>query len=89
MSKRPTPALFAALLGLGLLLGLACDKGGGGSQSPGDIRAVEGPSYCPRSAVPKSGASCPRGNADFCVYRTTTTDYVCACSSKGWSCAPK
>lgn len=87
MSKRRTPALYAALLGLGLALGLACEKGG--TQSPGDIRAVEGPSYCPRAAVPQNGASCPRGNSDFCVYRTTSTDYVCVCSGKGWSCAAK
>ena len=91
MSARPRLPAFALVAALfGLTLGLACDKGsGGGSQSPGDITSVEGPNYCPRSSVPRSGSSCPRGNSDFCVYRTTTTDFVCVCSGKGWSCAAK
>ncbi len=79
-------ALIGFGLGLGLSLGLACKDGN--TQAPGDVTSVEGPAYCPRS-VPANGASCPRGNSDFCVYRTTGGDYACVCGSGTWSCAAK
>ncbi|MBK8260607.1 MAG: hypothetical protein IPK80_04635 [Nannocystis sp.] len=79
-------ALVTALSS-GLCLGLACKSGG--SSSPGDVRSVEGPSYCPRSSVPRKGASCPRGNSDFCVYRTSGGDFACVCGGGTWSCAAK
>ncbi len=72
-TARPLALAFACLLGLGL--GLAC-KSGGGSNAPGQVTAVEGGPACPRS-VPAKGAPCPRGEAEFCVYRTTgETDYM-------------
>ena len=94
MHGNRRPRSRAALLGLGLALGLslglACksSKSSGGSQAPGDVTAVEGPEYCPRS-VPGTGSACPRGNSDFCVYRTTSTDFACVCGSGSWSCAAK
>lgn len=79
-------ALIGIGIGLGLSLGLACKDGN--TQAPGDVTAVEGPAYCPRS-VPANGSACPRGNSDFCVYRTTTTDFACVCGGGTWSCAAK
>lgn len=78
--------VLAGLLGLGL--GLAC-KGGGGSQSPGgQVTAIEGPPSCPRS-VPAKGAACPRGESEFCVYRTTGGDFACVCGGGKWGCGAK
>jgi hypothetical protein len=91
MSTRPLryrSVLLGFALAAGVALGLACKSSGGGSQSPGDVTAVEGPAYCPRS-VPANGSACPRGNSDFCVYRTTTTDFACVCGGGTWSCAAK
>lgn len=72
----------------GLSLGLACKNSGSGSDAPGQVTAVEGSSACPRS-LPANGASCPRGETDFCVYRTTTRDFACACGRGQWTCAGK
>ena len=85
----PYRALFALALACGLSLGLACEKSSSsGSQTPGDVTAVEGPEYCPRS-VPAKGDACPRGNSDFCIYRTTSNDFACVCGSGTWNCAAK
>jgi hypothetical protein len=73
---------LALLAGLGL--GVAC-KSGGGSNSP---TSVEGSASCPRS-VPRNGASCPRGETDFCVYRAPAGDHVCSCGKGNWRCAKK
>jgi len=85
-SNRARPLsrwIFAALLG-GLGLGLACKDGG--SNSPA---SVEGSGSCP-SALPRNGGSCPRGEADFCVYRGGSKgDHVCTCGKSGWRCAKK
>lgn len=78
-------ALTACLAGFA---GFACKSSGGGSQSPGTITAIEGPSSCPRS-VPTRGSPCPRGESAFCVYRTTGTDYACVCGSGTWGCGTK
>ena len=75
--------VFAGLVGLAFG---AC-KDGGGTSSPGTVTSVQGAPACPRS-VPRSGASCPRGQVDFCVYRTTGSDYVCTCG-KSWTCSAK
>jgi hypothetical protein len=88
--RAPSPrtllaTVLAAVLGLGL--GLAC-KGGGGSNSPGTVTAVEGGSSCPRS-VPRKGAACPRGESEFCVYRTTGGDFACVCGGGKWGCGSK
>jgi hypothetical protein len=80
-----TPVLLVSLL-LGLGLGVACKDTGGGSQAP---QSVEGSPSCPR-ALPRNGASCPRGEADFCIYRGGSQgDHVCACGRNGWGCAKK
>lgn len=72
--------ILAALLG-GLGLGVACKDGG--SNSPG------GGGGCP-GALPRNGKSCPRGEADFCVYRGGSDgDHVCTCGKSGWGCAKK
>ncbi|MEZ4382933.1 MAG: hypothetical protein R3A79_16525 [Nannocystaceae bacterium] len=84
---RHRSVLLGLGLAVGLAFGLAC-KSSGGSQAPGDVTAVEGPAYCPR-AVPANGSACPRGNSDFCVYRTTSTDFACVCGAGTWSCAAK
>ncbi|MDC0673166.1 hypothetical protein [Nannocystis radixulma] len=78
-------ALAGALAGF---VGFACKSGGGGSQAPGDVTAIEGPSSCPRS-VPRAGASCPRGESEFCVYRTTGGDFACVCGGGKWGCGAK
>lgn len=85
-TARPLALAFACLLGLGL--GLACKSGGGGSNAPGQVTAVEGGPACPRS-VPAKGAPCPRGEAEFCVYRTTGGDFACACGGGKWGCGSK
>lgn len=85
---RPLPRwILAALLGgLGLGLGVACKDSGGGSNSPA---SVEGSGACP-GALPRNGGSCPRGEADFCVYRGGGAgDHVCTCGKSGWRCAKK
>ena len=82
-APRLSPFLVAASLFVGLGLGVACNKGGD-SQRPG---SVEGSAACPRSK-PRSGASCPRGATDFCVYRGAS-DHVCACGKGSWRCAAK
>lgn len=80
-----SPALLVSLL-LGLGLGVSCKDGGGGSQSP---QSVEGSAACPRS-LPRSGAACPRGETDFCVYRGGSKgDHVCSCGRGKWTCAKK
>ena len=82
-------SLFGLALAIGLSLGLACDKSKSSeSQTPGEITAIQGPEYCPRS-VPARGDACPRGNSDFCIYRTTTTDFACVCGKGAWNCAAK
>ncbi|MCB9568170.1 MAG: hypothetical protein H6710_13330 [Myxococcales bacterium] len=81
------PALAALALALGLVAGCK-SQGSSESEAPGEVTAVEGPAYCPRS-VPTNGSSCPRGSSDFCVYRTTTTDFACVCGGGNWSCAAK
>ncbi len=86
LRSRPRAALVGLSLALGLSLGMSCKDGN--TQAPGDVTAVEGPAYCPRS-VPANGDACPRGNSDFCVYRTTGGDYACVCGSGTWSCAAK
>lgn len=78
-------ALTACLAGFA---GFACKSGGGGSQAPGTVTAIEGPSSCPRS-VPTPGASCPRGESEFCVYRTTGGDFACVCGDGKWGCGSK
>lgn len=84
------PRTFALALActLGLGLGLACKSGGGGSSAPGQVTAVEGGSSCPRS-VPQKGAACPRGESEFCVYRTTGGDFACVCGGGKWGCGAK
>lgn len=78
--------VLAAVLGLGL--GLAC-KSGGGSRSPGGtVTAIEGPASCPRQ-VPSKGDACPRGESEFCVYRTTGGDFACVCGGGKWGCGAK
>jgi len=93
---RPLPRwILAALLG-GLGLGVACkdrssgSSGGGGSGSGSNSPAsVEGSASCP-GALPRNGGSCPRGEADFCVYRGGGAgDHVCTCGKSGWRCAKK
>ena len=81
---RPLPRLILAALLAGLGLGVACKDGG--SNSPG---SVEGSGACP-GALPRNGASCPRGQADFCVYRGGGKgDHVCTCGKGGWRCSKK
>lgn len=79
---------YALAAGLAGSAGFACKSGGGGSQSPGTVTAIEGPSSCPRS-VPAKGAPCPRGESEFCVYRTTGNDYACVCGGGKWGCGAK
>lgn len=74
--------IFAGLLGLGIG---ACK--GGGSNNPGTVTAIQGSRACPQQ-VPKNGRSCPRGQVDFCIYRTTGGDFACTCG-KSWTCAAK
>jgi hypothetical protein len=85
----PRRSLSRSLLALGIFaglsLGLACDKGG--SNSPGGS-SVEGSGSCPGS-LPRNGASCPRGETDFCVYRSSAGDHVCSCGKGNWRCAKK
>lgn len=82
--------VFGSLTCFGLGLGLACKSEG--SQSPGggspQVLSVEGDATCPRY-LPQVGASCPRGEAGFCVYRTTGGDYACACGRGQWGCGRK
>ncbi|HEY8376372.1 MAG TPA: hypothetical protein VIK91_07785 [Nannocystis sp.] len=80
-------ALTACLAGFA---GFACNKssGGGGTRTPGTVTAVEGSSACPRQ-VPRQGASCPRGESEFCVYRTTGGDFACTCGGGKWGCGSK
>lgn len=81
-------ALTACLAGFA---GFACKSGGGGgggSKAPGTVTAIEGPSSCPRS-VPERGAPCPRGESEFCVYRTTGGDFACVCGGGKWGCGSK
>ncbi|MDC0722012.1 hypothetical protein [Nannocystis bainbridge] len=80
-------AVSACLAGL---FGFACKSGGGGggSHAPGTVTAIEGSSSCPRS-VPARGASCPRGESEFCVYRTTGGDFACVCGGGKWGCGSK
>ncbi|MBK7829008.1 hypothetical protein [Nannocystis sp.] len=85
--RIPTRSLLArSALTLGLLaglgLGLACNTSG--SQNPGSASG----GGCP-GAKPRNGASCPRGESDFCVYRSGAGDHVCACGSGHWRCAKK
>lgn len=89
MSSTPRTLVFAFFTCLGLGLGLACKSDG--SQAPGgggQVLAVEGDPSCPRS-VPSNGASCPRGESGFCVYRTTGGDFACACGRGQWGCGKK
>ena len=80
---RPHPRWILAALLAGLGLGVACKDGS--SNSP----RVEGSGACP-GALPRSGRSCPRGQADFCVYRGGSKgDHVCTCGKNGWRCAKK
>lgn len=90
MPRRAAPRpLLHSLLALGIFigisagLGLACDNKG--SNNPG---SVEGSGSCPGS-LPRSGASCPRGETDFCVYRSSAGDHVCSCGKGNWRCAKK
>jgi hypothetical protein len=76
--------VFAVTACLAGLVGFA----GGGSQAPGTVTAIEGPSSCPRS-VPTRGAACPRGESEFCVYRTTGGDFACVCGGGKWGCGSK
>ncbi len=82
-APRLLPHLVAACLLAGLGLGLACKSGG--THNP---ESVEGSADCPRSR-PRNGASCPRGATDFCVYRSSGGDHVCACGKGNWRCAAK
>ncbi|MCA9692675.1 MAG: hypothetical protein R3A51_09050 [Nannocystaceae bacterium] len=75
---------FVGLIGFGLGLGVACDNKG--SQNPS--QGVEGSANCPRSK-PRPGARCPRGESEFCVYRTGNGDYVCTCGGGKWGCGKK
>ncbi len=83
-----TPRALVLALACSLGLGLACKSGGGGSNAPGQVTSVEGSSSCPRS-VPRNGASCPRGESEFCVYRTTGGDFACSCGGGKWGCGSK
>jgi len=80
---RPRWILAGLLAGLGF--GVSC-KDSGGSNSP---QSVEGSASCPGSR-PRNGASCPRGETDFCVYRGGGSgDHVCTCGKGSWRCAKK
>lgn len=80
--------VFAVTACLAGLAGFACKSSGGGSSAPGTVTAIEGPPSCPRS-VPARGASCPRGESEFCVYRTTGGDFACVCGGGKWGCGAK
>ena len=83
-AARPlSRSLLALTLRAGLGLGLACDKAG--SNSPGSSSGGDG---CPGS-LPRNGASCPRGESVFCVYRGNAGDHVCSCGKGNWRCAKK
>lgn len=90
MSTLRRTLLLALFTCTGLGLGLACKSEG--SQSPGggggQVLAVEGDPSCP-NYLPQPGASCPRGEAGFCVYRTTGGDFACACGGGKWGCGKK
>jgi hypothetical protein len=82
LRPRTLPRWILAALLAGLGTGVACKDGG--SNSPGG-----GGGACP-GALPRNGASCPRGEADFCVYRGGGKgDHVCTCGKGGWRCAKK
>ena len=83
---RPLSRLLLVGMLAGLGLGFGCGKGTTGSNAPGD--SVEGSPACPRSK-PRNGGSCPRGETDFCVYRSASGDHVCSCGRGNWSCASK
>lgn len=76
---------MAAALLVGVCAGACKD---GGSRSPGQATSVEGGSSCPPS-VPRRGSSCPRGEAEFCVYRTGDGDFLCSCGGGKWGCGKK